>query len=68
MFYRKNVPSWERIMRVVAGILMIACGLVGPGIAGTPVGIIIAITGSVTLVTGFIGFCPACAMVGRKLS
>ena len=68
MFYRKNVPGWERVMRVVAGILMIACGLVGPGIAGTPVGIIIAITGAVTLVTGFIGFCPACAMVGRKLS
>ena len=68
MFYRKNVPGWERVMRVVAGTLMMACGLVGPGIAGTPVGIIIAITGAVTLVTGFIGFCPACAMVGRKLS
>ena len=67
MFYRKNLPGWERVTRVVAGLLMVACGLVGPGIAGTSVGFIIAATGATTLLTGFVGFCPACAMVGRKL-
>ncbi len=27
MFYRKNLPGWERAMRTVGGILMIAYGL-----------------------------------------
>ena len=67
MFYRKNLPGWERITRVAAGLLMVACGVFGPGVAGTSVGLIIAATGATTLLTGFIGFCPACATVGRKL-
>lgn len=66
MLYQKNLPIWERAVRVVAGLLMIACGLLGPGIKGTPVGYVIAATGGVTILTGFVGFCPACAMVGRK--
>jgi hypothetical protein len=57
----------ERTARVVAGILMGLCGLLGPGLAGTPVGLIIVAAGGMTLLTGFFGFCPACAMVGRKL-
>ena len=67
MLYQKNLPVWERTTRVVAGILMGLCGFLGPGLAGTPVGYIIAAAGGMTLLTGFIGFCPACAMVGRKL-
>ena len=27
MFYRKNLPGWERAMRVVGGVAMIAWGL-----------------------------------------
>lgn len=30
MFYRKNLPGWERALRVIAGVVMIACGLLGP--------------------------------------
>ena len=66
MFYQKNLPAWERTARLVAGALMIACGLVAPGVHGTAVGYIIAATGAATLLTGFVGFCPACAMAGRK--
>ena len=29
MLYVKNVPAWERTVRVVAGLVMIACGLFG---------------------------------------
>jgi hypothetical protein len=33
MFYRKNLPGWERIMRSVGGVVMIAYGLFGmPGL------------------------------------
>jgi hypothetical protein len=45
---------------------MMACGLLG--LSGMPIGYLIACAGVVTAVTGFVGFCPMCAMVGRKLS
>ena len=64
MFYRKNVPGAERIIRLVAGGLMIACGLLG--LKGMPVGYAIAAVGLVSLLTGFVGYCPACAVAGRK--
>lgn len=66
MFYRKNLPGWERFVRVAAGIAIIACGMLGPGLQGAPIGYLIACSGVVTLVTGFVGYCPACAIAGRK--
>ena len=65
MVYRKNLPGWERALRVLAGSLMIACGLFG--LKGMPVGYVIACAGVITLMTGFVGYCPACAVAGRKL-
>jgi len=65
MFYVKNVPSWERVARVLGGLLMVACGLIG--LASMLVGYLIAAWGVVTILTGFFGFCPMCAMAGRKL-
>lgn len=65
MFYVKNVPAWERVVRVVAGALVIALavtflkGLVAAVVAVSAVGIV---------VSGLVGFCPACALVGRRLS
>jgi hypothetical protein len=33
MFYRKNLPGWERAVRSVGGVVMIAYGLLGmPGL------------------------------------
>jgi len=64
MFYVKNIPAWERAMRVVAGLAMAAYGLsamdgwMGYAVAGM---------GAMMAGTGVIGFCPMCAMVGRKL-
>jgi hypothetical protein len=67
MLYAKNLPVWERVARIVAGILMVLGGLFAPGLAATPVGIIITVAGGMAVLTGFFGFCPACAMVGRRL-
>jgi Protein of unknown function (DUF2892) len=64
MFYRKNVPGTERVIRLVAGVAMIACGLLG--LKGLPIGYVIACVGVVSLLTGFVGYCPACAVAGRK--
>jgi hypothetical protein len=65
MFYTKNLPTWERALRVVAGVAIAVVGLVShqpPLIAGT-----LLATGIFTGMTGFFGFCPMCALVGRKL-
>jgi Protein of unknown function (DUF2892) len=65
MFYRKNLPGWERAVRVVAGLVLIAWGLLA--FPAAPLGDAIAASGVTAMITGFFGFCPMCAMVGRKL-
>jgi hypothetical protein len=62
--FDRNVGKRERIARIVGGALMMACGLVG--LSATPLGVVIAGTGVVSVVTGMIRYCPACAMAGRK--
>ena len=64
MIYRKNMSFREQGVRSIAGIAMIACGLWGlPGLA---LGYLVAGAGAITLLTGFVGYCPACAAIGRK--
>ena len=66
MLYKKNVPGLERIVRVVGGLAMVGCGLWAPSLSGGIVGHAVAASGVVTLLSGFIGFCPMCAMAGRR--
>ena len=66
MLYQKNLPGWERALRVVAGAAMILCGLLG--LSGLALGWLLAAAGVVTALTGFVGFCPACAMAGRRIA
>ena len=64
MFYAKNVPNGERVLRVVAGAAAAGLGL---AMLGGTAGWLVA-AGAVGLVaSGLFGFCPACALVGRKL-
>lgn len=65
MFYAKNVPAWERAVRVIAGVSMAAAGLLY--FPGSMLGYAVAALGVVALLTGFVGFCPMRALVGRKL-
>jgi Protein of unknown function (DUF2892) len=65
MFYRKNVPSWERALRVLVGLITMAFGLWAMPV--TLLSYLIIASGLTALLTGFIGFCPMCALVGRKL-
>ena len=64
MFYRKNMGAKERVSRLLAGGLMVVCAFALVGT--TPLGWLIAGSGVVTAATGLVGFCPACAIVGRK--
>jgi len=65
MFYRKNVGITERWLRILAGCLIAACGLVLFGTSA--LGLVVAVSGAFTSATGVFGFCPACAAVGRTL-
>jgi hypothetical protein len=64
MVYRKNMGSRESWARVIAGALIVACSLTQIGL--TPLGVVLAISGALTALTGLVGFCPAWAMAGRK--
>jgi hypothetical protein len=64
MWYVKNVPTWERVLRVLVGLAVIAWALLG---LGGSLGVLIAVSAAGVVVSGLVGFCPACAMVGRRL-
>jgi hypothetical protein len=65
MLYVKNVPGWERAAGVAMGAGLLAASVlhVGPKPVGWGVGAI----GAMAAMSGLLGFCPACAMVGRRL-
>ncbi|QDQ26444.1 DUF2892 domain-containing protein [Chitinimonas arctica] len=65
MFYVKNVPNWERALRSILGVIALAFAAMNWGSSSLTMGI--GITGAILAMTGLIGFCPMCAMVGRKL-
>jgi hypothetical protein len=64
MFYVKNVPGWERLARVLAGSLAVAFGLLALG--GAP-GVALALGAAGVAASGLFGFCPMCALLGRRL-
>ncbi len=66
MFYPKNVPNWERVIRITAGIILIAIALLQQSF-GQLGAILFIASGIFTIATGFVGWCPACALVGRKI-
>lgn len=65
MFYlKRNLPLWERALRLGAGaMLAVAMFLWAPSL-------LVAVLGWGTAVvlggTALAGFCPACALVGRR--
>jgi uncharacterized membrane protein len=56
---KQNEGTVDRIVRVVAGIALIAAGFFA--VTGT-IGIIMIIVGAILLLTGAIGFCPLYAL------
>ncbi|MBI5924663.1 MAG: DUF2892 domain-containing protein [Aquabacterium sp.] len=65
MFYVKNVPNWERAIRLIMGVLALVYAASHWGGSSGAVGA--GVVGAMMAMTGLIGFCPMCAMVGRKL-
>ena len=64
MLYRKNMGPKERAARLLGGALIVACALTQVGL--TPLGLVLAGSGVVAALTAVFGFCPACALAGRR--
>ncbi|MFT3925958.1 MAG: DUF2892 domain-containing protein [Myxococcales bacterium] len=63
-FFIKNVPGWERALRVAAGLLVGGIAYLG---GESPWNWLGALLGAELALTGFVGFCPMCALAGRRL-
>jgi hypothetical protein len=64
MFYKKNVPVWERIARIIAGAVGVGAGFY---FLNDTMAILAALSAVGISLTGVVGFCPMCAMVGRRI-
>jgi len=63
-FLHRNLPRWERALRLVLGALVL---LAAVSLHASAAVVWAAAAVAATLVlTGFVGYCPACAMVGRR--
>jgi hypothetical protein len=65
MFYVKNIPGWERALRVLMGLAGLAFAVQNWGVSGAAVAM--GLMGAVLAMTGLAGYCPMCALAGRKL-
>ena len=65
MLYVKNVPPVERVIRVLMGIGQLVAAVMWLG--ANAKGWIVGAMGMMAAMSGLIGWCPMCAMVGRKL-
>ncbi len=62
--YRKNIRQWEQWSRVAAGVALIVAAVAVASMLGK---VLLLGGGAFMVVTGFVGWCPACAVVGRSV-
>lgn len=65
MLYRKNLYGWEQMLRIAAGLALAVYAAWALG--GAWLGIALVVSGLGLAVTGVFGFCPVCAIGGRRL-
>ena len=65
MLYVKNMPPVERVIRVLIGIGLLVAAVMWLGVNAK--GFIVGAMGMMAALSGLVGWCPMCAMVGRKL-
>jgi len=65
MQFRRNLPNWERALRAGGGIAALIAAFAVPMPTSVIAGF--AIAGAILLVTAAAGFCPLCALAGRRL-
>ncbi len=63
MLYRKNLPTWERAVRLIGASAMALCAW---RLWGGPGGVVFAVAAVAAALTAVVGFCPMCALAGRR--
>lgn len=58
-----NEASWDRIVRVIIGVVLVYWGFFSGSLQGAT-GIIVGIIGLIPLITGIVGFCPLYTVFG----
>lgn len=58
--FKTNESGLDRVIRVLAGLVLLYLGL-GGVVAGT-LGVVLVVLGGVFLLTGLVGFCPLYAL------
>lgn len=58
-----NEAGWDRAVRVVLGVVLIALGL---GVVEGGLGVVLAVIGLVPLLTGLVGWCPLYSVFGFR--
>jgi DUF2892 family protein len=66
MMFKRNVPGWERVLRATCGVALLVAAAMLP-LAGWAMWAVVA-GGAGLLASAAMGFCPACAIAGRRLS
>ncbi len=61
-----NVGTWDRALRVIAGIILVALLAMGTLGINTGLGIAAAIAAAVFIITGAVSFCPAYSILGLR--
>lgn len=64
LFLKRNLPHRERALRIGSGAIIGWAALQG-FVTGILFWLALA-TAATLLLTAFVGFCPACAMLGRR--
>lgn len=64
LYMKTNLPGWERALRIGCGLCTGVVALVAvPGVWGW----VLAAAAVGAMGSGLLGFCPACALLGRRL-
>ncbi len=61
MMFEKNEATWDRMGRVVLGVVLLGVGL---AVLDGPVGVVVAVVALVPLLTGLLGSCPLYTVFG----
>ena len=64
IYFKRNLPSWERAIRLLSGLVLAGLAVL---FSTSPLMMWTGMAAGFSLVgTAIVGFCPMCAMVGRK--
>lgn len=61
-----NVGTWDRVLRVLAGLILVSLFFTGVITLNTGLGIAVAIAAAILIVTGSVSFCPAYSLFGLR--